>query len=159
SEWFGVEVQLIGAAEARERWPLLRVDDVRGAAWLPGDGKVLPKEVALALARAAEKGGAIVSEHRRAMSVEHRQGRVAGVKTDLGLIESDYVVLCGGMWTRELGLRCGVNIPLYPVEHHYVVTEPLEGARDDLPVGRDPDRCLYFRGEGDAIMLGAFQAR
>jgi 4-methylaminobutanoate oxidase (formaldehyde-forming) len=62
------------------------------------------------------------------------------------------------MWTRELGLRCGVTIPLYPVEHHYVVTEPIPGAFDELPVGRDPDLCIYFRGEGDAIMLGAFQA-
>jgi 4-methylaminobutanoate oxidase (formaldehyde-forming) len=62
------------------------------------------------------------------------------------------------MWTRELGLRCGVTIPLYPVEHHYVVTEPLPGAFDELPVGRDPDLCIYFRGEGNAVMLGAFQA-
>jgi 4-methylaminobutanoate oxidase (formaldehyde-forming) len=62
------------------------------------------------------------------------------------------------MWTRELGLRCGVSIPLYPVEHHYVVTEPLPGAFDELPVGRDPDLCIYFRGEGNAVMLGAFQA-
>jgi len=61
------------------------------------------------------------------------------------------------MWTRELGLRCGVTIPLYPVEHHYVVTEPLAGAYDELPVGRDPDLCIYFRGEGPAVMLGAFQ--
>jgi 4-methylaminobutanoate oxidase (formaldehyde-forming) len=51
-----------------------------------------------------------------------------------------------------------VTIPLYPVEHHYVVTEPIEGAFDELPVGRDPDLCLYFRGEGNAVMLGAFQA-
>jgi len=68
------------------------------------------------------------------------------------------VVLAGGMWTRELGLRCGVTIPLHPVEHHYVVTEPLPGAFDELPVGRDPDLCIYFRGEGDAVLLGAFQA-
>jgi 4-methylaminobutanoate oxidase (formaldehyde-forming) len=61
------------------------------------------------------------------------------------------------MWTRELGLRCGVTIPLHPVEHHYVVTEPLPGAFDELPVGRDPDLCIYFRGEGDAVLLGAFQ--
>jgi heterotetrameric sarcosine oxidase gamma subunit len=61
------------------------------------------------------------------------------------------------MWTRELGLSCGVTIPLYPVEHHYVVTEPLAGAFDELPVGRDPDLCIYFRGEGEGVMLGAFQ--
>ena len=72
-------------------------------------------------------------------------------------IDAEYVVLTGGMWTRELGLCCGVTIPLYPVEHHYLVTEPLPGAFDELPVGRDPDLCIYFRGEGEGIMLGAFQ--
>jgi len=58
---------------------------------------------------------------------------------------------------RDFGLKCGVTIPLHPVEHHYVVTEPLPGAFDELPVARDPDAGLYFRGEGDAVMLGAFQ--
>jgi len=61
------------------------------------------------------------------------------------------------MWARETGLSCGVTIPLFPVEHHYVVTEPIAGAFDELPVGRDPDLCIYFRGEGNAILLGAFQ--
>jgi 4-methylaminobutanoate oxidase (formaldehyde-forming) len=54
-------------------------------------------------------------------------------------------------------LRCGVNLPLHPVEHHYIVTNPIEGAFDELPLGRDPDLCIYFRGEGNGIMLGAFQ--
>ena len=63
----------------------------------------------------------------------------------------------GGCGPGELGLRCGVSIPLYPVEHHYVVTEPIAGAFDGLPVGRDPDLCIYFRGEGEGVMLGAFQ--
>ena len=158
SEWFGVEVQMIGAAEAGAKWPLLRVDDVLGAAWLPHDGKVLPKEVALALTQGAKNRGAQVFENTRVREVTHRDGRANGVITNLGRIKAEYVVLCGGMWTRELGLQCGVTIPLYPVEHHYVVTEPIEGAFDELPVGRDPDLCLYFRGEGNALMLGAFQA-
>lgn len=158
SEWFGVEVRLISPEAAGEKWPLLRVDDVVGAAWLPHDGKVAPKEVALALAKGAQSLGAKVIENVRVLDVEHRAGRVVGVKTNQGGITAEHVVLTGGMWTRELGLRCGVTIPLYPVEHHYVVTEPIPGAFDELPVGRDPDLCIYFRGEGDAVMLGAFQA-
>jgi 4-methylaminobutanoate oxidase (formaldehyde-forming) len=158
SEWFGVEVQIISPKAALEKWPLLRIDDVLGAAWLPHDGKLIPKEVTLALAKGAQKHGATVVENVRVLDVTHEQGRATGVKTDQGDIKADYVVLTGGMWTRELGLRCGVTIPLYPVEHHYVVTEPIAGAFDELPVGRDPDLCIYFRGEGDAVMLGAFQA-
>ena len=157
SERFGVEVQLISPEAALEKWPLLRIDDVLGAAWLPHDGKVIPKELALALAKGAQNMGVKVVENVRAQNIQVRDGRATGVVTEQGSIRSEYVVLTGGMWTRELGLRCGVTIPLYPVEHHYVVTEPLPGAFDELPVGRDPDLCIYFRGEGDAVMLGAFQ--
>jgi 4-methylaminobutanoate oxidase (formaldehyde-forming) len=187
AEWFGVEVELIGPKAAQERWPLLRVDDVLGAAWLPRDGKVIPQEVTVALAKAAQARGAKVCENVHVAEVLQRDGRAAGVRAfvvqasachsgDTGSsasqpdklklerqppvdIRAEFVVLAGGMWTRELGLRCGVTIPLYPVEHHYVVTEPIAGAFDGLPVGRDPDLCLYFRGEGDAVVLGAFQAQ
>jgi 4-methylaminobutanoate oxidase (formaldehyde-forming) len=158
SEWFGVEVQLISPKAALEKWPLLRIDDVLGAAWLPHDGKLIPKEVTLALARGAQQHGAQVLEEVTVTDVLRAGGRACGVRTASGDIRAEHVVLAGGMWTRELGLTCGVTIPLYPVEHHYVVTEPLAGAFDGLPVGRDPDLCIYFRGEGDAVMLGAFQA-
>ena len=186
SEWFGVEVQLINPGAALEKWPLLRVDDILGAAWLPHDGKVVPKEIAVALAKGARSRGVKIHENVRVLEVLHRDGRAVGVRVEprAGLppahsrasvppdphglapapdrpcydINADYVILTGGMWTRELGLRCGVTIPLYPVEHHYVVTEQIDGAFDELPVGRDPDLCLYFRGEGNAVMLGAFQA-
>jgi 4-methylaminobutanoate oxidase (formaldehyde-forming) len=192
SEWFGVEVQMIGPEAAKEKWPLLRIDDLLGAAWLPHDGKVVPQEVAVALAKGARAHGASVVENARVLEVLHRDGRAVGVRVQLNdavaadvrrrtsptnaargpwkkdqsvvasaatvEMKADYVVLAGGMWTRELGLRCGVAIPLYPVEHHYVVTEPIEGAFDELPVGRDPDLCIYFRGEANAVLLGAFQA-
>jgi 4-methylaminobutanoate oxidase (formaldehyde-forming) len=157
SEWFGVEVQVIQPKAALAKWPLLRIDDVLGAAWLPHDGKVIPKEVTFALAKGAQRQGAEIFENVRVLDVEHRDGRANGVTTTRGTIRAEHVVLTGGMWTRELGLRCGVTIPLYPVEHHYVVTEPMAGAFDGLPVGRDPDLGIYFRGEGDALVLGAFQ--
>jgi glycine/D-amino acid oxidase-like deaminating enzyme len=67
SELFGVEVQLVGPAAAREKFPLLRTDDLRGAAWLPHDGKVLPKEVAFALAAGARSRGVMIVEGVRAL--------------------------------------------------------------------------------------------
>jgi len=157
AELFGVEAHLISPQAALAKWPLLRVDDVLGAAWLPHDGKVIPKEVPVALGHGARARGAQIFENVRVLGIESRNGRVTAVKTHRGAINAEYVVLCGGMWTRELGLSCGVTIPLYPVEHHYVVTEPIAGACDELPVGRDPDLCIYFRGEGEGVMLGAFQ--
>src|SRR5437016_4204634 len=188
SEWFGVEVQLISPEAAKEKWPLLRIDDLRGAAWLPHDGRVIPKEVALALAKGARSRGVTVLENVRLLDVVQSHGRATGVRVQsrAGVppartgsrsderiseatngqagrlpyvdIKADHVVLTGGIWTRELGLRCGATIPLYPVEHHYVVSAPIDGAFDELPVGRDPDLCIYFRGEGNAVMLGAFQS-
>jgi len=157
AELFGVDAHLISPEAALEKWPLLRIDDLLGAAWLPHDGKVIPKEVPVALAKGARARGATILENVRVTGIQHTNGRVTGVTTEHGSIQAEYVVLCGGMWTRELGLKCGVTIPLYPVEHHYVVTEPLPGAFDELPVGRDPDLCIYFRGEGRGVMLGAFQ--
>jgi 4-methylaminobutanoate oxidase (formaldehyde-forming) len=157
AELLGVEVQIVEPEVVAQKWPLLRTDDILGGAWLPHDGKVLPKEVTLALARGAERAGASIVEHCRTLEILHTNGRATGVITTQGRITAEFVVLTGGMWARDLGLRCGVTIPLYPVEHHYVVTEPIEGAFDELPVGRDPDLCLYFRGEGNAVMLGAFQ--
>jgi 4-methylaminobutanoate oxidase (formaldehyde-forming) len=159
SEWFGVQVDMLRPRQALERWPLLRIDDILGAAWLPHDGKVIPKELTLALAKSARAHGVRILEQARVLELEHRHGRVVGVRTAHGSIAARNVVLCGGMWTRALALRCGVHLPLYPVEHHYVVSNPIPGAFDELPVGRDPDLCLYFRGEGDTVMLGAFQAR
>src|SRR3989440_6658981 len=98
AERFGVDVQLISPAAARDKWPLLRTDDVLGAAWLPDDGKVVPEKVALALAKGARDRGATVVENARVLDVEHTGGRAAGVRTDRGVVRAEYVVLCGGMW-------------------------------------------------------------
>src|SRR6266516_4563675 len=80
SEWFDVEVQLIGPKTAKEKWPLLRIDDLLGAAWLPHDGKVAPREVAVALAKGAQAHGATLLENARVLEVLHRDGRVGGVR-------------------------------------------------------------------------------
>jgi len=170
AEYFGVESHLLGPQAAFKKWPLIRHDDILGAAWLPHDGKVIPKEITLALAQGARSRGATVLEGVRVLDILHRGGRATGVRVacadghapgaapEIRTIEAEMVVLTGGMWARELGLRCGVSLPLHPVEHHYAVSNPIAGAFDELPVGRDPDLCLYFRGEGNAVMLGAFQA-
>src|SRR6266540_4818725 len=80
AELMGVEAHIITAEESRTRWPLMRTDDLLGAAWLPHDGKVIPKEVPLALAKAAVKRGARVFENVRVADVLHRDGRAIGVR-------------------------------------------------------------------------------
>jgi len=158
ASYLGVEAHMISGDEAREKWPLMQTSDVKGAVWLPGDGKVLPKETALSLAQGARMGGARLFEQVPTDAILHEGGRVTGVRTAYGSIAARQVVLACGMWSRQLGKTCGVSIPLAPVEHHYVVSNPIEGGRDDLPCLRDPDHAIYLRGEGDKILLGAFQA-
>src|SRR5207237_2148792 len=114
AELFGVEAHLISPEAALERWPLLRVDDVLGAAWLPHDGKVIPREVPVALAKGAHSRGATILEGVRVIDVLMANGRAIGVRTNLGEIKAEYVVRAGGTWTRELGLRCGATVRLYP---------------------------------------------
>jgi 4-methylaminobutanoate oxidase (formaldehyde-forming) len=156
-EYLGIQVDIIDSKTVREKWPLMRIDDLRGGAWLADDGKVIPKETAIALATGARQRSATIVEGVRVSNIVHRKRRAIGVATDRGPVSADYVVICGGMWTRELALRAGVNLPLYPVEHHYAVSNPIDGAFDELPCARDPDAAIYFRGEGNAVLLGAFQ--
>ncbi|MDG1890143.1 MAG: FAD-dependent oxidoreductase [Verrucomicrobiota bacterium] len=157
AEYLGVGVDMIDGSQAGEKWPLMRTEDIKGAVWLPGDGKVIPKETTLALAKGAENRGAKIYENVETLKILHQKGRVTGVETNRGSIKAEYVVLACGMWSRHLGMTCGVSIPLAPVEHHYVVSEPIEGAFDGLPCARDPDATIYFRGEQNAVLLGAFQ--
>ena len=161
ASYLGVECHEITPREAQQRFPCIRVDDLAGAFWIPHDGRVLPGEVPLALAKGARAGGATVVEGVRVLRLLHVGGRVMGVRTTEGDVEAEHVVLTGGMWTRQLALEAGVNIPLHPVEHHYVVSHALEGADGNSPCTRDMDGSTYFRGEdvegGGGVLLGAFQ--
>ncbi|MGK0187726.1 MAG: glycine cleavage system aminomethyltransferase T/glycine [Verrucomicrobiales bacterium] len=160
AEVFGVEAALLNREEAAEKWPLMRSDDVSGGVWLPHDGRVIPGATAVAMAVEASKRGVVVAEQTRVEEILMNGQRATGVRTNKGEIQADLVILTGGMWTRQLALQVDVDIPLYPVEHHYVLSEPIEGAHRDLPCARDPERAIYFRTLDDgSIKLGAFQAR
>lgn len=166
AEVFGVEARLVDAAEAQALWPLIQVEDVLGAVHLPGDGRVIPGECTVALAKGAMAGGARLFDRVRVESLTTEAAargktRVTGVRLVGGAeIHADWVVLACGMWARQLGLGIGVDLPLYPVEHHYVLSEPVAGAARDLPCARDPDAAIYFRTLDDgSIKLGAFQWR
>jgi glycine cleavage system T protein len=154
---FGLEVEVISAKEAQNKWPMINVDDVVGAVFLPKDGKVNPIDVTQALAKGAKNGGAKIFEDTKVTAVHTENGRVTGVATDKGDIKAEVVVNCAGMWARELGLMAGANIPLHAAEHFYIVTENFEGMTPDLPVLRDPDNCAYFKEDAGKLLLGAFE--
>jgi glycine cleavage system aminomethyltransferase T/glycine/D-amino acid oxidase-like deaminating enzyme len=154
---FGVEMHLISASEAQQRWPLLRSDDLQGAIWVPHDGKANPADVTQALAKGARQGGARLIEGVRVTGFDIRNGRVCGVHTDHGDIACEVVANCAGQWARQVGALAGVTVPLYAAEHFYIVTEPIAGVTPDLPVMRDPDGFIYYKEEVGGLLMGGFE--
>ncbi|WP_187365927.1 GcvT family protein [Trebonia kvetii] len=154
---FGLECELLRPAQAADRYPVMRTDDLVGAIWLPGDGKANPTDLTASLARGARRGGARIFERTRALGIGVRDGRVTGVTTDAGDIAAEVVVNCAGQWAKQVGALAGVNVPLHSAEHFYVVTDPIDGVHTDLPVLRDPDGYTYFKEEVGGLVVGGFE--
>lgn len=154
---FGVEIERISMKEVTDRAPMLRTDDLVAAYWMPGDGTTNPTDTAQALARGARAGGALVAEGVKVAKILINNGRATGVVTDQGEIAADTVVLCGGMWTRDLARPLGVAVPLHAAEHMYMVTRPLDGVIRGQPVIRDMDGYIYIKEEVGGLLIGGFE--
>lgn len=154
---FGVECHEISPTEAGERAPVLRTDDLQGALWLPGDGKANPADLCMSLAKGARQRGVKIVEGVEVTGVGTTRGRVAGVRTAQGEITCDVVINCAGQWARQFGKLAGVNVPLYPAEHFYVVTGRIPGVEPMMPVLRDPDGFIYYKEEVGGLVMGGFE--
>ncbi|MBT5414887.1 MAG: GcvT family protein [Rhodospirillaceae bacterium] len=152
----GVEVEIIGPEEVKKKFPLMRTDDLVGAAWSPGDGRVNPTDITAAYMRVARQRGARLVEDTKVTGFAVEGGRVTGVETDKGNISCESVVLAAGLWSRRIGAMAGVRVPLYAAEHFYVLTKPIPGVTPDLPVFRDPDALIYGREEVGGLLVGCF---
>lgn len=153
----GIEVKELSPEEAGAKWPPMRVDDLKGAIWLPGDGKANPTDLTQSLAKGARMGGVQIIEGIRVTGITQSNGRVTGVETAQGAIAADVVVNCAGQWARKLGLMCGVSVPMHSAEHMYIVTGQVPGVYPDLPVMRDPDGYIYFKEEVGGLCMGGFE--
>src|SRR6201994_3974321 len=154
---FNMECELLSPQQALEHYPVMRVDDLVGAIWLPADGKANPTDLTFALAKGARNRGTRVIEKTRATGILTHGGRVVGVRTDRGDIEAEIVVNCAGQWAKQVGALAGVNVPLHSAEHFYVVSERIEGVHPDLPILRDPDGYTYFKEEVGGLVIGGFE--
>ena len=154
---FGVENREVTPAEVKELFPLANVDDLVAGFYFPDDGRVNPADVAQALAKGARQRGVNIIENCKVDDVLFDGDRAVGVTTAQGDISADAVVLCPGMWGREVGLRAGVDLPLQAAEHYYLISEPIEGLHNKLPILRDPGRAVYAREEVGKILLGFFE--
>ena len=155
---FGLEMHLLSAREAQELWPLMNVDDVVGAAFLPTDGQASPSDITMALAKGARTAGVTICEDTEVLQIEVIDGVVRAVVTNRGRIECEKVVVCAGQWTRALAATVGVNVPLVAVEHQYVITEPFSPeVPRNLPTLRDPDRLTYYKEEVGGLVMGGYE--
>jgi sarcosine dehydrogenase len=154
---FGLEMQLLGPKEAQDLWPLMNVDDVVGAAFLPTDGQANPSDITQALAKGARLAGARLIEGVAVSNFIIDGGKVRGVTTEQAPILCDKVVLCSGLWTQRLAARAGVVAPLAPVHHQYILTERIDGVTSDLPTLRDPDRLTYYKEEVGGLVMGGYE--
>jgi glycine cleavage system aminomethyltransferase T/glycine/D-amino acid oxidase-like deaminating enzyme len=155
---FGLPLEILTTEEAHERFPLFDPAGVLGAAFLPTDGYLDPSGLAIALAEGAKARGAEIRTGTRVTGIEVRHGRVRGVATADGPIEADVVVNAGGMFANQLARMAGVEVPVVPFGHQYLLTEPIAGVTADLPTMRDPDRLVYFRPEaGGGLVMGGYE--
>ena len=154
---FGLEMHLLSPKEAQDLWPLMTIDDLVGAAYLPTDGQANPSDITQSLARGARMSGVKIFEDTPVIRIIIEDGRVKGVETPDGTIECEKVVLCAGQWTRTLAATVGVNVPLISVEHQYMVTEQIPGVTSNLPTLRDPDRLTYWKEEVGGLVWGGYE--
>jgi glycine cleavage system aminomethyltransferase T/glycine/D-amino acid oxidase-like deaminating enzyme len=157
AEAVGLDCTQMTPAQARDRWPVMQVDDLVGAVWLPGDGKANPTDLTMALAKGARSRGVKILERTRVVDVLAADNAVRGVRTNQGDIEAEVVVNCAGQWAAQVGAMAGVNVPLHSAEHFYVVTDQIDGVHPDLPILRDPDGYTYFKEEVGGLVVGGFE--
>jgi glycine cleavage system aminomethyltransferase T/glycine/D-amino acid oxidase-like deaminating enzyme len=153
---FGLPLELVSAEEAQRLFPPISTDGVLGAAFLPTDGYIDPSQLTFALAEGARRRGAEVNTQTRVTGIRVERGRVTGVETDRGAIETEIVVNAGGIFARELGALAGVNVPIVPMAHEYLVTKPA-GLPLEMPTMRDPSLLVYFRPESGGLIMGGYE--
>jgi dimethylglycine dehydrogenase len=154
-----IPFELVSADTALELFPLMDPEGVIAAAYLPTDGHVDPSGLTHAFGRGAAALGAQICRHTHVTGLERRSGAWV-LSTPKGDVRAEIVVNAAGQWARGLARSAGHDLPLVPMQHHYVVTEPIPEitVRDaELPVFRDPDRSFYCRQEHGGLLLGPFE--
>ena len=153
---FGLPLELISPHDAQELFPPMTTEGVLGAAFLPTDGYVDPSQLTFALAEGARRRGAEIEQRTRVTGIRVRRGRVEAVETDRGEIETQVVVNAGGMYAPEVGALAGVNVPVVPMAHEYLITKPA-GLPLEMPTMRDPSLLVYFRPESGGLVMGGYE--
>jgi sarcosine dehydrogenase len=154
---FGLDMHLLSPAEAKKMWPLIEVGDLVGTTFMPSDGQASPSDITQSLAKGARAHGARLHEGVACTGFDVKDGRIVAVRTSAGTIRCEKVVLCAGLWSRQIAAKAGVSVPLQPVQHQYVVTEKMDGIVPGMATIRDPDRRTYFKEEVGGLAFGGYE--
>lgn len=154
---FGLEMDIITPREAYDLCPILSLDGLVGAAFMPTDGQADPAGITQALARGARDRGAKIYTGTCVTGFELKGNRVVAVLTETGRIECETVVNCTGMWGYQVGQMLGVNTPVVPFQHQFLVTEKIAGMPKNLPTIRDKDNLIYYKEEVGGLVMGGYE--
>ncbi len=154
---FDLQADWISPGEAKERWPLMNADDVLGAVFSPEDGRVSPSDLCAALVKGARSRGAKIFEDTGVTGILTDGGKVVGVETTAGTIKCDAIAVCAGLWSRKTAGLAGVGAPVWPCEHYYLLTKPVEGITGNMPTLSDHDSHLYIRDDSGGLLIGCFE--
>ena len=164
AETIGVEARFLTPAQVKEIWPLAEMDGVIGAIQHPDDGYIQPADLTQALARGARLRGAEIYRNTAVTAVTRQPGGEWLVTTDQGTITCEHVVFASGNFARQTGAMVGLDVPVIPVEHQYIVTEqhPAIMARraaglPEMGVLRESDSSWYMREEAGGLLLGPYE--
>ena len=164
ARYIGLDQEFISLEEVVKKNPLIDPKRYISALWDPIDGEVDPSGVTYAFAKAAKVHGAKYYNNTVVKDTKQKKDGTWDVITNKGNINAEVVINAGGLWAREVGQMAGINLPVQPMEHHYLITETIpeieamgEGKR--LPVGTDFEGNIYFRQEGKGMLLGTYEPK
>jgi 4-methylaminobutanoate oxidase (formaldehyde-forming) len=157
AQLFDVNVEVLDKQQIKNLYPVINDQDILGGVYMPEDGQADPVGVTNVLAKAARMEGVQIFEKTPVIKILLKNNRIIGVETSEGKIECEYVVLATGMWSRQIGEDIGVSVPLYPNEHFYIITEPMNDLPKNLPVLRDYNDCLYLKEDAGKMLVGIFE--
>jgi len=160
----GVEVQFLTPDQVKEIWPLCNTEGLIGAIQHPEDGYIQPADLTQALAIGARNQGAEIYRNTSVIGIKQLEDDSWVVETDKGSIECEHVISCTGNFARQTGKMVGLDIPVIPVEHQYIVTEPhpeivkrKNEGKPEMGVLRDSDTQWYMREEAGGLILGPYE--
>ena len=165
TEWarhrvLGIDSELVTPKEIAELCPLMDTSSILGGLYDPKEGHLDPSGTTLAYAKAARVNGAEIYRHTKVEELRQRPDGSWDVVTDQGTIVAEHVVNAAGLWARELGAMVGLNLPVMPMEHHYLLTESLptlEKMDHEIPLMLDLDGEIYLRQEHKGVLLGLYE--